>query len=87
VPVVSTEVYNIDTSSNFVHVAADHEAFLNQIELVLKQPQIDRKKVRAYVRANSWSVRFQSHIDALHQSLLERKLGAYAPLALFREGG
>ena len=72
VPVVSTEVYNIDTSTNFVRVAADHETFLAQVEQTLSQPQLDRDKVQAYIRANSWRARFESHIDAMHQPLLEQ---------------
>ncbi|MFM2119894.1 MAG: hypothetical protein RL722_1362, partial [Pseudomonadota bacterium] len=70
VPVVSTEVYNIDTSTSFVRVAADHDSFLSHVEQTLAALRLDRQAVQTYIQANSWRARFETHIDALHQPLL-----------------
>lgn len=70
VPVVSTEVYNIDTSTSFVRVAAGHDTFLSHVAQTLAAPRLDRQAVQAYIQANSWRARFETHIDALHQPLI-----------------
>ena len=65
IPVVSTEVYNIDTVSGFVKVARSHDEFLHFVEITLNCSRPDTDLIRSYVYANSWSARFSSHIDAL----------------------
>jgi glycosyltransferase involved in cell wall biosynthesis len=69
VPVVSTEVQNIDTSSGFVQVARNHEEFLQLVAQTLEGEgrSMDRAAVQDYIEANSWRERFQSHIDELLQ--------------------
>lgn len=70
VPVVSTEVNNIDTSSSFVKVARNHEEFLQLVANTLASPTIDRNAVQAYIDANSWCSRFESSVNELIYSLL-----------------
>lgn len=73
VPVVSTEVSNIDTSSGFVKIARDHDEFLQFVADTLAKPDMDRETVKSYVQANSWRSRFEPHINELHESLTNHK--------------
>lgn len=69
VPVVSTEIYNIDTSSSFVNVARNHEDFLQLVAQTLVDNKMNKNALNDYIKTNSWQNRFKMHIDELHNSL------------------
>jgi glycosyltransferase involved in cell wall biosynthesis len=67
-PVVSTEIFNIDRDSELVRVARSHSEFLEQIAYVLKRQQgVAEGQVSKYVASNSWARRFEAHVDELHR--------------------
>lgn len=65
VPVVSTEIYNLDRSAPWLKVASDHAEFLDHIAGTLASSRPDETAIRDYVRANSWRARFTPHVDEL----------------------
>jgi glycosyltransferase involved in cell wall biosynthesis len=65
VPVVSTDIYNIDGNHGMVTVAASHDAFLDGIERSLCTHRQVPPEAGTYVAENSWAVRFGPHVDKL----------------------
>jgi glycosyltransferase involved in cell wall biosynthesis len=76
VPVVSTEIYNIDRSSSLVRMASSHEAFIEQVGSVLGGARPTDAEFEAYIQANGWVTRFQSHMDELFAGLAPRGVGS-----------
>ena len=70
VPVVSTEIYNVDRPSALVRVASSHEAFIEQVGELLAEGRPSDVEFDRYIRANAWASRFGPHVDEL--------LGAHA---------
>ncbi len=75
VPVVSTEIYNIEASSRFVRVARTHDEFLEHVARVLEEGRIDEAALRRYIDENSWEARFSTHVDELLAPLKEKPYG------------
>lgn len=69
VPVVSTNICNIDTSNGYVKVAQNHDQFLELVGDALENKRLDREVVQTFIQANNWRTRFEPHIDELHQSI------------------
>lgn len=64
VPVVCTEIPNVDRSLQSVRFAETHETFLETIADTLGNPQMDTQALQKYVAENSWKVRFKDCLDA-----------------------
>ena len=69
VPVVSTEIFNIDRSAGLVRVAGTHEEFLENISTTLSSEIDSSAHIDGYVARNSWESRFEGHVDELISSL------------------
>lgn len=68
VPVVSTEVFNVDRSSSFVKVARSHDEFVERVAETLAAGRGDAaalQELERYVADNSWAARLQPHVDEL----------------------
>jgi glycosyltransferase involved in cell wall biosynthesis/GT2 family glycosyltransferase len=65
VPVVSTEIYNIDSTSKFVRVARTHDDFLEHVASALQDGRIESPELQRYIEENCWATRFGSHVDEL----------------------
>lgn len=66
VPVVSTDIPNIGYKGDLLRVAEDSESFLQAISDTLDNPPRNRKAERdRFVAENSWSARFEGHLDEL----------------------
>lgn len=65
VPVVSTEIFNLDRSSNVVRIGRTHEEFLAAVAESLEGGQVEPGVLDAYVKVNNWESRFRSHVDEL----------------------
>ena len=75
VPVVSTEIYNIDNDSQFVRVARTHNEFLEHVASALEKGRMDEAASQRYIDENSWEERFRSHVDELLAPLKEKAHG------------
>ena len=65
VPVVCTDIANVDRSHGAVRVAVTHEAFLQEVADVL-DARCDRIDGAAmFIGENSWKQRFEKHVDLL----------------------
>lgn len=67
VPVVSTEIYNIDRDSPLLRVAESHESFIAHVGELLRDGKPDSAAFDRYVRENGWEARFRSHVDELFE--------------------
>ena len=65
VPVVSTEIDNIERHSEMVRVAANHEEFITEVATILTRGRPPRDTAARYVTANSWVTRLSLHVDEL----------------------
>lgn len=65
VPVVSTEIYNIDRNSPLLRVAHSHESFIAHVGELLRDGKKDPAAFDCYVRENGWEARFRPHVDEL----------------------
>lgn len=65
VPVVSTEVFNVDRGAESVHIASCHDEFLHHVSSVLRQAVVGTEEMQRYVQRNSWHNRFKRHVDEL----------------------
>jgi Glycosyl transferases group 1 len=75
VPVVSTEVFNIDRSTSFVHVARSHDEFIERLGAVLAAGPLGgdaRQALDRYVGANCWAARFEKHVDEIVAGVEEK---------------
>ena len=65
VPIVSTEIPNIDRSNSLINVAKNHDQFLDMIKNVLVGKNILDSELNEFININSWKNRFCSKIDFL----------------------
>lgn len=66
IPVISTEINNVDSSSSFVHIAKNHDQFLSHIENILQNGKPnDTKDLQRYIIKNNWETRLRPHINEL----------------------
>jgi glycosyltransferase involved in cell wall biosynthesis len=72
VPVVSTEIYNVDRPLSLVRMASSHEAFIEQVESVLREGRPADSEFDRYIQANGWRTRFQPHLDELFGELAQQ---------------
>lgn len=63
VPVVSTEIENIERKSELVKVAEDHTTFISFIESILKSGRPDGHIAADYAAKNSWQSRLSLILD------------------------
>lgn len=73
VPVVTTEVRNVDTGSGFVRVGASHDAFIRHVADVLADGPPGKEGLEGYLEANSWEARLRPHVDELLASLGKKR--------------
>ncbi|MFZ2651309.1 MAG: glycosyltransferase, partial [Burkholderiaceae bacterium] len=74
VQVVSTEVFNLDRSSRFVHIGRTHAEFLDRIDTVLAAGRPSGQAIedmQRYVGKNSWEARLEGPLNTLFRSLEE----------------
>jgi hypothetical protein len=65
VPVVTTEIENVDVSSSMVFLSPTHEDFLHNVKNILNGRNIDYASAINYLRCNSWQKRFGAFVDGL----------------------
>lgn len=65
VPVVSTEIDNVDRTSSFVKIASTHEQFMQFVAELLAAGKEKSQALDRYVRANSWTSRMEPHMNEL----------------------
>ena len=65
VPVVSTEIHNLDRSTELLKVGASHEQFLAHVADFLANGKPEGDVFRRYIGENNWSARFKAHVDEL----------------------
>ncbi|MEG5066201.1 glycosyltransferase [Microcoleus sp. B3-A4] len=66
VPVVSTNISNIDRTTNeIVHIASNHEEFITMVAQTLAQERPPVHVSNNYIATNNWKMRFGSHLDEL----------------------
>lgn len=65
VPVVATNVPNIDRAGGLIRVAQNHDEFLDAVGKVLAGHRPPARVFRRWVRRNSWKQRLEQHVDDL----------------------
>jgi|GEM_PF-816188 len=65
IPVVSTEIFNVDNSSEFVFSATTHAEFLKAVGHAMHQRTENDENLTQYINANSWESRMKQHVDEL----------------------
>lgn len=65
VPVVSTEISNIDRGNSLLHVASDKYEFIEEVDRILQCDKPHIKEMEAYISANTWDARFSNHVSSL----------------------
>jgi glycosyltransferase involved in cell wall biosynthesis len=65
VPVVSTEVANVDLTEGLVYGAVSHQTFINLLRACLHQPRPTTALVQAYLQTNSWEARLKAPVDTI----------------------
>ncbi|WP_151194624.1 glycosyltransferase [Candidatus Symbiobacter mobilis] len=65
VPVVSTDVENIDTHCPSITVARDRDDFVEAVRITLLRGTRQRNVDRMYVQQHGWSARLGQHVDQL----------------------
>jgi glycosyltransferase involved in cell wall biosynthesis len=69
VPVVSTEISNIERNSELVKVAPNHDEFIEAVSALLLKGKQKNELSSTYVKENSWEARLSDQIDKLHSEL------------------
>lgn len=64
VPVVSTEIYNVDKVEGLVSFGASHEEFLANLRESLAGEAVESERFDAYIRQNSWAARLKGFVDS-----------------------
>jgi glycosyltransferase involved in cell wall biosynthesis len=64
IPVVSTEVHNIDASSGMVFMCKSHDEFLGKIRDILDK-KVHLPDISQWRRDNSWAARLEPHVDEI----------------------
>jgi glycosyltransferase involved in cell wall biosynthesis len=70
VPVVSTEIDNIERNSEMVRIAANHQDFILAVETTLAQGRPKENLSIDYVALNCWESRLSGYVDELLNSTL-----------------
>lgn len=65
VPIVATDVPNVDRVDGLVRVADDHESFVREVAALLEQGRPPRSLFDAAVTRRAWAARLAPHVDAL----------------------
>ncbi len=77
VPVVTTAIPNVDTSSGWVFVAQTHEAFIQHIRELLAKT-VPLRELEPWRQANTWAARLQACVDDV--VVVAREAAATVPL-------
>ncbi|RKT21665.1 glycosyltransferase involved in cell wall biosynthesis [Paraburkholderia sp. RAU2J] len=65
IPVISTEIFNVDRNATSVRIAGSHEEFLCHISDVLAEEIGADEEMLQFALQNSWHVRFEKHVNEL----------------------
>lgn len=65
IPVVSTEIFNVDNSTKFVFGATSHDEFLQAVGNAMQQKLHGDVDLESYINENSWESRMTQHVDEL----------------------
>ena len=66
VPIVSTQIHNLGEFEPYIHVAKDHDSFIQAIdEIVSGHRKQDKRSLRNVVERNSWNRRVDDIMDLL----------------------
>ena len=65
VPVVATDISNIDNQTPLIKSAQDHDSFLTEIEKLLTIEVFNKAEFNNYLNENSWPIRLEGTIDEL----------------------
>jgi len=65
VPIVTTDVANIGYRGSFLRTAKDHDSFLKHVASFLQKTPTETNALEEFINLNSWSIRFEKHIDEL----------------------
>lgn len=65
VPVVSTEIGNIDRNTSLISVASNHDDFILAVDRFIQLGRPLKSESEEYVANNSWSARLKKHVDLL----------------------
>lgn len=66
VPVISTEVDNVDDDCRLITIARDHQEFVAAVGVAVQgELTLDADMAKSYVEKNSWESRFEKHVDDL----------------------
>lgn len=71
VPIISTEIFNVDRDARALRIAGSHDEFLSQISAVMKNEKNGAENMLGYVQQNSWNKRFEKHVDELLGEIFE----------------
>lgn len=69
VPVVATEVENLDSANTSIFIGESHAEFLRKLNICLNMKNIVNDKNIQYVMANDWGSRFEIHLNKLFDSV------------------
>lgn len=70
VPVVCTNIPNIDKTSGMVFSASSHDEFITHLKSILEN-KADRLDIGFWLKKNSWQSRFETHVDEIVSSVRE----------------
>jgi glycosyltransferase involved in cell wall biosynthesis len=73
VPVVSTDIDNVDRDTDLVRIAGNHDQFIAAVKAALAKGKPDAALGARYVEANSWAARFKLHVDEVLARMGARK--------------
>lgn len=65
VPIISTEIFNVDREARSLRIAGSHDEFISHISGVLENDTAGTEDMFNYVQQNSWRERFERHVDEL----------------------
>lgn len=69
VPVVSTEIFNVDRDARLLRMSRSHEEFLAHVSAALREERSTAAAATNYIEENSWERRFTAHVNELVASL------------------
>ncbi len=65
VPVVSTEIANVDLAGGLVYGATSHQSFIELLRHCLHKPRPAVHLVENYLQSNSWEARLKAPVDTI----------------------
>ncbi|GAB6059392.1 glycosyltransferase [Desulfonatronum parangueonense] len=74
VPVVCTDIPNIDKSSGMVFPASSHEEFIARLQDILEK-RVDLPDIGFWRKKNTWQSRFEAHVDEIVRHVCQQGAG------------